>query len=202
MLSLKQFIKEAKEVKHLHVAFMGASPNTHMGHNDVFDTMGKQGPSFVGLSGKSTVFSDSERSEIASRQTGGKIEFKVEKTAGQTVGRAADTLDDDDEAELHLHFGGDRAGPKGMAEGLKKSVENGKIPELRGRKFKKVHIHYPENVDRPHGLSGTKMRDAAFRGDLETYHEHVGKGFSEEEAKKMMDRTKEAIDSGSLPLKR
>jgi len=202
MLSLKQFLKEAKQVKHVHVAFMGASPNTHMGHNDVFDTMGKHGQSFVGLSGKSTVFSDSERENIANKQTGGKIKFKVEKTAGQTIGRAADTLDDDDEAELHLHFGGDRAGPKGMAEGLKKSVENGKIPELRGRKFKKVHIHYPENVDRPHGFSGTKMRQAAVDGDLKTYRKHVGDGFSKEEAKKMMDRTKEAIDNGSLPLKR
>jgi len=199
MLSLKQFLKEAKQVNHLHVAFMGASPNTHMGHNDVFDTMGKLGPSFVGLSGKSTVFSDSERENIANKQTGGKIKFKVEKTAGQTVGRAADTLGDDDEAELHLHFGGDRAE---MAEGLKKSIENGKIPELRGRKFRKVHIHYPENVDRPHGLSGTKMRQAAVDGDLETYRKHVGSMFSEKQAKEMMKKTKKAIDDGSLPLKR
>jgi hypothetical protein len=199
MLNFKLFIKEAKE-HHVHIAFMGASPNTHMGHNDVFDTMGKHGQSFVGLSGKSTVFSDSERSEIASRQTGGKIKFKVEKTAGQTIGRAWDSLGDKPgKRVLHIHAGGDRAE---MAEGLKKSVEAGKIPELNGGKFDEVHIHYPENVDRPHGLSGTKMRAAAVAGDLETYHKHVGKGFSKEEAKKMMDRTQEAIKGGSLPLKR
>ena len=201
MLSFVKFLAEVKSQEHhVHIAFMGASPNTHMGHNDVFDTMGKHGQSFVGLSGKSTVFSESERENIASRQTGGKIEFKVEKTAGQTIGRAWKSLGKKSGKRiLHIHVGGDRAE---SAEALKKSVESGRIPELKGGRFDEVHIHYPKNVNRPHGLSGTKMRTAAAAGDLETYHEHIGKGFSKEEAKEMMDRTKEAIDNGSLPLKR
>lgn len=192
MLSFKRFIAEAKEV-HGHVAFLGAAPNTHMGHiKDIIKNMGP-GKKFIGLSGKSTVFSDEERADIANKQSGGEAETKVEKTAGQTVGRAYNNK----VTHLHLHFGIDR---KPMAERLKSSIEAGKIPEMGGGQFKEVHLHYPEDENRSHGLSGTKMRKAANEGDIETYHKHVGSVFSRPEAVKMMKRTKASIDSGETPL--
>lgn len=185
--------------QHAHVAFMGASPHTHMGHHiDVVGGMG-EGKKFVGLSGKSDVFSDKEREQIANKQSAGKAEFKVEKTAGQTVGRAFDSMKGSGKKVLHLHFGHDR---KSMAEGLKKSIEAGKIPELGGHKPDEVHIHYPKDEDRSHGMSGTKMRTAAESGDLATYKKHLGPSFSDGEAKKIMDRTRIGLMAGKIKVKR
>lgn len=191
-------IREGTE-QHAHVAFMGASPITHMGHHiDVVGSMGS-GSRFVGLSGKSDVFSDKEREDIANKQSGGRAEFKVEKSAGQTVGRAFKSMKGPGKKILHLHFGHDR---KEMAERLKNSIEAGKIPELEGEKPAEVHIHYPEDEDRGHGLSGTKMRTAASTDDLKTFKKHIGPSFSDKEAKSIMARTKEGIVSGKIKIKR
>lgn len=185
--------------EHVHVAFMGASPHTHMGHHmDVVSGMG-HGKKFIGLSGKSDVFSDKEREDIANKQSAGHAEFKVEKSAGQTVGRAFHSMKGSGKKELHLHFGHDR---KDMAERLKSSIEAGKIPELNGHKPDKVHIHYPKDENRSHGMSGTKMRTAAHEGDLETYKKHLGPNFSDKEAKKIMDRTRVGLLAGKIKVKR
>lgn len=189
---------DSKE-QHAHVAFMGASPHTHMGHHiDVVGGMG-EGKKFVGLSGKSDVFSDKEREDIANKQSDGAAEFKVEKSAGQTVGRAFKSMQGSGKKILHLHFGHDR---KEMAERLKNSIEAGKIPELEGEKPHAVHIHYPKDQDRSHGMSGTKMRTAADSGDLETYKKHLGPNFSDKEAKSLMDRTRVGLLAGKIKVKR
>ena len=185
--------------QHAHVAFMGASPHTHMGHHiDVVGGMGS-GNKFVGLSGKSDVFSDKEREDIANKQSGGDAKFKVEKSAGQTVGRAFNSMSGSGKKVLHLHFGHDR---KEMAERLKGSIEAGKIPELAGNKPDEVKIHYPKDENRSHGMSGTKMRTAAETNDLGTYKKHLGSAFSDKEAKNIMDKTRIGLMAGKIKIKR
>ena len=192
------YMNEESE-QHAHVAFMGASPHTHMGHHiDVVGGMG-HGKKFVGLSGKSDVFSDKEREDIANKQSGGDAHFKVEKSAGQTVGRAFNSMTGSGKKHLHLHFGHDR---KEMAERLKSSIEAGKIPELEGHKPDAVHIHYPKDEDRSHGMSGTKMRTAAETNDVDTYKKHLGSNFSDKEAKSIMDRTRVGLMAGKIKVKR
>lgn len=198
---IKPITEQVEQEHHVHVAFMGASPHTHMGHiNDVIGSMGK-GAKFVGLSGKSDLFTDEERADIANRQSQGKAEFKVEKTAGQTVGRAVKSLNAKPDAKihLHLHFGSDRAE---MAERLKSSIMAGRIPELEGQIPNRVTIHYPEDPDRSHGLSGTNMRRAASEKDFATYKKHLGPSFSDAQARGLMNTIHDAIATGKLPVKR
>jgi len=201
-LGVKDHVSESlneEAEQHAHVAFMGASPHTHMGHHhDVVGGMG-HGKKFIGLSGKSDVFSDDEREVIANKQAGGRADFKVEKSAGQTVGRAFHSMTGSGKKHLHLHFGHDR---KEMAERLKSSIEAGKIPELNGEKPHKVHLHYPKDEDRSHGMSGTKMRTAAQEGDHETYHKHLGPNFTKRESKVIMDRTRVGLMAGKIKVKR
>lgn len=193
----ESYIEEEAE-QHAHVAFMGASPHTHMGHHiDVVGGMGA-GKKYVGLSGKSDVFSDKEREHIANKQSNGAAEFKVEKSAGQTIGRAFHSMTGSKKV-LHLHFGHDR---KEMAERLKNSIESGKIPELNGEKPHRVEIHYPKDENRSHGMSGTKMRAAAASGDAKTYKQHLGSNFSDAETKNIMDRSRVGILAGKIKLKR
>lgn len=194
----ESYINE-EAVQHAHVAFMGASPHTHMGHHiDVVGGMGA-GTKHVGLSGKSDVFSDKEREDIANKQSNGEAKFKVEKSAGQTVGRAFSSMSGKGKKVLHLHFGHDR---KEMAERLKSSIEAGKIPELGGAKPHAVHLHYPKDENRSHGMSGTKMRTAASDSDLPAYKKHLGSNFSDKEAKSIMDRTRVGLMAGKIKVKR
>lgn len=201
-LGLAQPIMEQSgQEHHVHVAFMGASPHTHMGHiKDVIGGMG-EGSKFVGLSGKSDLFTDEERADIANRQSQGKAEFKVEKTAGQTVGRAVKSFNASPAAKihLHLHFGSDRVE---MAERLKSSIMAGRIPELEGQIPASVTVHYPQDPDRLHGLSGTNMRRAASEKDFATYKRHLGPSFSDAEARDLMNTVHNAIATGKLPVKR
>lgn len=197
-LGVKDTLSEAvsSDTEHAHIAYVGSVP-THMGHNfDVIGSMG-EGKKFVGLSGKSDVFSDKERADIGNRQSRGKVQFKVEKTAGETVGRAFHSLDPRKRRVLHLHFGHDR---KEFAERLKTSIEQGKIPELKGQRPDEVHIHLPKDQNRSHGMSGTKLRQSAASGDLNTFHKHIGPSFSRVEARKLMDRVSDGIKSGRIPL--
>lgn len=196
--TVNESLTEATE-QHAHAAFMGASPHTHMGHHtDVVGGMGN-GKKFVGLSGKSDVFSDKEREDIANKQSDGKASFKVEKSAGMTVGRAFHSMKGSGKKVLHLHFGHDR---KEMAERLKSSIEAGKIPELQGHKPDAVHIHYPKDANRSHGMSGTKMRTAAETEDIKTYKHHLGSNFSDKDAKSIMDRTRVGLMAGKIKVKR
>ena len=100
---------------------------------------------------------------------------------------------------LHILVGHDR---KDFAHGLKKSLEAGKVKEMEGKHFDEIHIHHPEDENREHGMSGTKMCEAAHKGDLKEYHRHLGSSFSKLEARTMMKRVQNGIKDGSIPLKR
>lgn len=198
-LGVKDTLSEAvsSDTEHAHISFMGAEPFTHMGHHiDVVGSMG-EGKKFIGLSGKSQEFSDKERADISNKQSRGKVQFKVERSAGETVGRAFNSLNSRKRRVLHLHFGHDR---KEFAERLKSSILQGKIPELKGQRPDEVHIHLPSDKNRSHGMSGTKLRQSAAAGDLTTFHKHLGPSFSRVEARKLMDRVSDGIKSGKIPL--
>ena len=200
-LNIKDAVNEETQgSNHVHMSYLGASPITHMGHHiDVVGSMG-EGPKFVGLSGKSKAFSNEEREDIANKQSKGTAEFKVESSPGFVIARAYNAVSNrKGKKVLHMHFGHDR---KAFAEGLKKSVESGKIPELQGNKFDEVHIHYPEDEKRSHGMSGTKMRKAAHEGNFEEFSKHLGPNFTISQTKKIMNKVKSGIDSGSIPLLR
>jgi len=99
---------------------------------------------------------------------------------------------------LHLMVGEDR---RGMGESFVKALNAGKIKEMEGKKFESVTLHVASG-DRSHGMSGTKMRTAAANDDFPTYQKHLGPAFHESKARKMFDRVKGAIASGSLVVKR
>jgi len=203
---LGKHITEETDEEHHHtsiVPLVGFSPISHMGHvKDLGNVLKKApGTKHLGMSSKADYFSPTERKAILAKQLNNKsITTHLHKTAGETVGKAwNDVKNKRGKKHLHIIVGADR---KAFGEGLKKSIEAGKIPEMAGGKFDHVHIHTPEDENRSHGLSGTKMRKAANESDLDTFHNHIGSSFSKAEAKRLMDKTKAGIDSGSIKLKR
>lgn len=183
------------------VPITGFVPISHMGHaKDLGGTLAKlPGTKHVGISGKSDAYSPEERKGILEKQWGGGVSAHVIKGAGETIRAAHDSLPEGGKKVLHLLVGSDR---RSLAEGLKKSLQEGKIKEMEGRSFDEIHIHTPEDSDRSHGMSGTKMREAANSGDIETFHKHLGSAFSREEAEKHMKKFQQGIQNGSIPLKR
>lgn len=183
------------------VPITGFVPISHMGHaKDLGGTLAKlPGTKHVGISGKSDVYSPEERKSILEKQWGVGVSAHVIKGAGETIRAAHDSLPESGKKVLHLLVGSDR---KSLAEGLKKSLEAGKVKEMDGKFFHEIHIHTPEDSVRSHGMSGTKMREAANSGDLETFHKHLGPNFTKSEAKIHLNRFREGIQKGSIPLKR
>ena len=184
------------------VPLTGFAPISHMGHaQDLGGTLSKlPGTKHIGVSSKSDVYSPEERQEILHRQWGDKDNnVHVVKSAGETVRRAYDSLPEGGRKVLHLLVGHDR---KDFAQGLKKSLEAGKIKEMEGNKFDDIQIHHPEDTDRSHGMSGTNLRAAAYRGDYKEVHRHLGPAFTEAEARAHTKRIGDAIRTGALQVKR
>jgi hypothetical protein len=158
------------------------------------------GTKHVGISNKADAFTPEERKGILERQWGkNKVTVHPISGAGESIRKAHDSLKGPGKKVLHILVGHDR---KSFAEGLKKSLEDGKVKEMEGRKFDEIHIHHPEDTERSHGMSGTKMRAAANTGDKEEFHKHLGSMFSKPESNKIMNRVKAGIASGKIALKR
>jgi hypothetical protein len=201
MKSLRAFIYE-QEVHHVSVVpLVGFSPLSHMGHaHDLGGTLSNlPGSKHVGISAKSDVFTPEERKNVLNRQWGSNVKAEVSNSGGATIANAFNSMPKTGKKVLHIVVGSDRLG---FAEGLKNSLEAGKIKEMGDNNFDEIHIHTPKDEDRSHGMSGTNMRQAATNGDIETFHKHLGTMFSRQEAQDMMKKTKEAIDSGKLKVKR
>jgi hypothetical protein len=201
MKSLREFIYE-QEVHHVSVVpLVGFSPLSHMGHaQDLGGTLlSLPGNKHVGISAKADVFTPEERKAVLNKQWGSSIKAEVSNSGGATIANAFNSMPQTGKKVLHIVVGSDRLG---FAEGLKKSLEAGKIKEMSDNKFDEIHIHTPKDENRSHGMSGTRMRQAAIDNDIETFHNHLGPMFSREEAQDMMKKTKEAIDSGKLKVKR
>lgn len=198
----KPSVKREEEHHTSVVPLTGFSPISHMGHaQDLGGALAQlPGTKHIGVSSKSDVYDPEERKNILHRQWGdANNDVHVVKSAGETVRRAFDSLPEKGRKVLHLLVGHDR---KSFAEGLKKSLEAGKIPEMGNLKFDDIQIHHPEDTDRSHGMSGTNMRTAAAKGDVDEVHRHLGPMFSRAEAEDHTKRIGDAIKSGALKVKR
>lgn len=203
-LNVKDNINEESDSSEHHTSVIpmtGFVPVSHMGHaKDLGGTLSKMpGTKHVGISGKSDAYSQKERQDILQRQWGKGVTAHGVTGAGETIRKAHDSLPEKGKKVLHLLVGHDR---KSFAEGLKKSLEAGKIKEMGDKKFDEIHIQHPEDTDRSHGMSGTKMRSAALAGDINEFHKHLGPMFSRKEATEHMNRIKKGIEDGTIPLKR
>lgn len=204
-LNVKDSVNEAKEQEVHHtsvVPLVGFSPFSHMGHAEDLGSKLKSlpGKKHIGVSAKSDAFTPEERVGILKRQwNDDSVKYHVTNSAGITVAKAHDSLPKTGKKILHILVGADR---KDFAENLKNSIQAGKVKEMKGKKFHEIHIHTPEDTERTHGMSGTKMRMAAMSGNTKEFHRHLGNMFSRDEAKELMDRTKSAITTGKIKVKR
>lgn len=186
---------------------VGVSPISHMGHyHDLGKTISSiPGRKYIGISKKgNTVFSPEEREKVLRTQFGKSIGVLHSTSGGESVSSVYHSLPAGSQKHLHMVVGHDR---KEFAEGLKDALENGKIKEMKGKKWDSVTIHYPENTERQttsKGIpfSGTNMRKAAAQGDLDTFHEHLGPNFTRKTAKQIMQRVQKGIAAGHIKLKR
>jgi hypothetical protein len=204
---IQKFLIESSQEEHhtVCVPLTGMVPLSHSGHaKDLGETVKSlPGTKHVGISGKSTAYTPQERAKVLERQWGGGVKAHNVVGAGETIRAAFNSMPKKGRKVLHLVVGHDRLA---LAQGLKKSLEEGKIKEMHHKngvhKFDEIHIHLPKDTGRSHGMSGTKMRQAAHDGDIETFHKHLGSSFTRTEAMHHMKRFKEGIASGSIPLKR
>lgn len=205
VLGVKSSVNEAKEsAGHVSVVpLAGFSPFSHMGHaTDLGGTLKTlPGKKFVGISSKAEAFSPKERAGILERQWshgGDTVHAHVISGMGEIIRKAHDSLPEGKKV-LHLVGGADR---KKFIEGIKSSLQKGTVKEMEGKSFDEIHTHYPEDENRQHGMSGTKMRKAAHEGNLEEFHRHLGPMFSKKEAGTLMSKVKKGIDAGTIPLAR
>lgn len=206
MISFKQFrilSEQQEEVHHASVIpLVGFSPISHMGHKeDLGDTLRKlPGQKHIGVSSKDTTFSPSEREDILKRQWNmPSLGVHHSHSGGEVIGNAFHALPKTGKKVLHILVGHDR---KEFAHGLKKSLEDGKIPEMNGAKWDEIHIHHPEDTNRSHGMSGTDMRNSVATGDRKTFDRHIGPMFSDKEKTSIFQKMKSALSSGKLKVKR
>jgi hypothetical protein len=205
MLKFSDFIIEQDESLTHHASVIpltGFSPISHMGHaRDLGSAMKSlPGEKHVGISSKADLYSGDERSNILKKQWGQQnLKTHLVKSGGETIANAFHSLPKTGKKVLHILVGHDR---KDFANGLKKSLDAGKIKEMGDHKWDEIHIHHPEDVNREHGMSGTNMRNAAHEGNLKVFHRHLGSSFSSAEAKEHMKKFQKGIASGAIAVKR
>lgn len=189
-----------------HVAIIplaAFSPCSHMGHAIDLGILLDTVPGVrkhVGISSKADLFSPELRRDIFEKQIQGvktPFDIQVRKTAGETIRAAFKDVAAEANRVLHIVVGDDR---KDKAEELKKSIlacHHG----LPWNAFSEVHIHTP-GTKRPHGLSGTKMRQAAFDGNMEIFEKHMGNMWMESDLQYFMYKIRQAIIDGELTIQR
>ena len=204
-MSFRDFIAEEQTKTH-HVSvipLVGFSPISHMGHaHDLGGAMKKlpEGDKHIGISSKADVFDGKERGDILHKQWGiHNLQHHVVKSAGETIAHAYHAAPKTGRRELHLLVGSDRAD---FAHGLKKSLEAGKIKEMGEHKWDAIHVHTPEDGDRSHGMSGTKMRTAVSEGNHTEFKRHLGPMFSDREARRIHNKIRDGLNSGAIKVKR
>jgi len=208
MKRFQEFLSESKKEYHVSTTILtGLSPHSHMGHvKDIGNILSStpSGKKIFSISNKADHFSPNERQKILKRQLekeGHKnIEIYGSNGMGDTVRHAASYVKNKSGKKiLHLVAGMDR---QKIAKRLRHSILNGKIGGISPNLFHEIKIHNPQDKNRSHGLSGTKMRLAAKNDDLETYHKHLGSNFTKNEAKRIMLKTKNGINTNKISLKR
>lgn len=181
---IKNLISESIEETH-HAAVtlpMGTSPSSHVGHQDLVDEMLRHahpGHVHVSLSDKAEYLPHAQRKRIMEKQSPAGINVHVIHGAGESIRKAYDGLPEGKKV-LHLVGGKER---QPMLDGLKKSLEAGKVKEMEGHHFDEVRVHNPKNARRTTSngekTSGTNFRKALHAGDEKTIKEHLGAAYSE-----------------------
>lgn len=200
-----EIVKEAHEPEHHAsvIPMVGFSPISHMGHAKDLGSSLKNlpGHKHVGVSQKADLFDPKERQSILHKQWqhGDETRFHATNSGGETVGKAFHELPAHGKKHLHILVGHDR---KDFANGLKSSLEAGKVKEMNGHKWDSITVHHPEDTMRTHGMSGTKMRDAAGKDDIKTFHKHLGPMFKDQEAHRIMKKIGNAIKTKQIKVKR
>lgn len=204
-LNVRDNVNEAVDENAHHttvVPLMGVSPISHMGHaHDIGKKVNSlPGTKHIGLSAKADVFDPQERKKIMKKQWGHRdTKFHIVASAGDTIKKAHDSLPKDGKKILHIVVGSDR---KEFGHKIKHALENGKIKEMGNNKWHEIHVHTPDDSNRTHGMSGTKMRHAAHTGDYHTFKKHLGVMFNDTQVKSIMAKTQAGIVSGKIKLKR
>jgi len=201
--SFNPILEKKDDVHHASVIpLTGFSPISHMGHAlDLGAALKKlPGAKHIGVSNKADLYSGEERKDILSKQwKQSNLQTHLVKSGGETIANAYNALPKTGEKHLNILVGHDR---KDFAQGLKASLEAGKIKEMGDNRWTSITIHHPEDSDRSHGMSGTAMRTAAEKNDLEQFHKHLGPMFSSAEAKKHMEKFQTGLSSGQIKVKR
>lgn len=186
------------------IPFMACYPISHMGHYKDLGTklLSKNGPKLVGISDNNSVFTYKERIEIITRQWSiqglNDIEFYIVKSPGELISMAYDRFNGfDTYKQLNFIGGIDRIN---FLVGLATSIENKKIPELRGH-IDKVTIDTPNN-QRLHNLSGTAMRTSINNDNFIDFLQHLGEMFTGKEAAAIYNRIKIALKNNTIKIKR
>jgi len=196
-------LEKKDDVHHASVIpLTGFSPISHMGHAlDLGAALKKlPGAKHIGISNKADLYSGEERKDILSKQwKQSNLQTHLVKSGGETIANAYNALPKTGEKHLNILVGHDR---KDFAQGLKASLEAGKIKEMGDNRWTSITIHHPEDSDRSHGMSGTAMRTSAEKSDLEQFHKHLGPMFSSAEAKKHMEKFQTGLSSGQIKVKR
>lgn len=202
MLSFLKFLAEAKSQEH-HVAttmMTGVDPHTHMGHVQDLGELLLNLPGthkMFAMSSKAKGLDEGTRKNIFRKQTGGKIEPIIANEFDEIVNHAwSKVKNQSGKKVLHLVGGKDR---ESQLKSLQQGLSSGKI---KNPGFDEVHYHLPEDIERTHGMSGTKMRNAVSNNNFEEYKRHLGSSFSDDEARKIMGRIKDSINRGTTVVTR
>lgn len=184
------------------IPMVGFSPISHMGHAQDLGGALKTlpGKKHIGISSKADLFTPEERVNILHRQwNDDKLHHHIVKSSGETIAHAYNNMSPVGKKHLHILVGADRLD---MAHGLAAALHAGKIKEMEGKKFDKVTIHTPPDMERRHGMSGTNMRKSAQLGDVETFKKHLGPMFDHGESLNIMNKIKGGLNSGKIKVKR
>lgn len=184
------------------VPMMGASPLSHMGHYyDLSDILKDfRGHKFIGLSSNADIFTEKERLDAIRLQwyPQDDIIFLSVSSVGETIARAYDSIPSFSSKNLTILVGSDRLK---WGNDLKNSIERKKIKEFKGE-FASIEVCTPDLDRSRHGLSGTRMRQAAFDNAYDTFREHLGPNFTKSQILHIFNRTRQAILAGRLKIKR
>lgn len=199
MINIKALL-EASNSRVGHLTFMRANPPT-IGHAKVVDSVlgQKEGVKRIYLShsqdtSKNPLSGNEKLEYFRKMYPNHKHMFRTSNKEEPTIFHAAARMHKEGVEHLHLHVGQDRA------EELKKKLNhyNGKFDkDGNGYNFKSITIHSAGNRDPDaegaEGMSATKMREAAVKGDKKTFRTGLHHNLTNDDSNEMMSKIKERL---------
>lgn len=187
------------------IPMVGFVPFSHMGHYlDLGKTLeNAPGLKYLGLSRPSCTRSfgfDMKKEFLLLQWQMPKLNVFGVSSPGEMIGRVHQVLSAyDDTVNLTMVVGHDRLK---MAEGLRNSLEHNEIHEMHGFYYNQISIKMPPHGRETHGLSGTKMRQAALDNDFLTFHKHIGLHIDPIVTRHMMTKVQRALMDDEIHIKR